>query len=156
MPGIEIKLFTPGQEQIVSQLIKEVYDEFVAPDYTKEGNIFFYAYINPEAIFSRQCIQNNILLAFMDGILAGMIEMRDHSRVSLLFTRKEFMQKGIAQKLLHEAIHLCLLRNPDLKSISVHASPFSIPIYQKLGFIPISTMQEANGILYMPMEMPLL
>jgi GNAT superfamily N-acetyltransferase len=155
MTAIEIKPFSPGQEQVVSQLIKEVYDEFVAPDYSEKGNLFFYAFIDPEAIYSRQYIQNTILLAFRDGILAGMIEMRDNSRVSLLFTRKEFMHQGIAHKLLNEAISHCLIHNPNLKIISVHASPYSIPIYQKLGFIPISSMQEANGILYMPMELQL-
>ena len=63
--------FKTGEEFEISDLIKKVYDEFVAPDYTPDGNAFFYAFIKPETIVMRQEIQNNILLAYADDILAG-------------------------------------------------------------------------------------
>jgi GNAT superfamily N-acetyltransferase len=155
MPVIEIKPFYAGQEFIISQLIKEVYDEFVAPDYTTEGNMFFYAFIKPEAMRGRQEKQISILLASVNDALAGMIEMRDNNHVSLLFTRKEFHGQGIARKLFREAVRICQSINPGLDCISVHASLYSIPIYQRLGFTTTSPMQEANGIIYLPMEMRL-
>jgi GNAT superfamily N-acetyltransferase len=156
MSAIEIRRFEPGQETIVSQLIKEVFDEFVAPGYTGEGNAFFHAFVEPETIRQRQAIQNSIFLAYLEGNLAGMIEMRDNSTVSLLFTRKEFMGLGIAGNLLKEGIALCRNRNEHLDRIFVHASPYSIPIYQKLGFSTDAVMQEAHGITYLPMEMKII
>jgi GNAT superfamily N-acetyltransferase len=155
MHGIVIKPFVAGQEDSVSQLVKEVYDEFVAPGYTPEGNAFFYAYIEHATMLLRQRITNNILLAYLGKALAGMIEMRDNERVSLLFTRKEFMGQGVARMLLGNAILLCKTRDKSLTTISVHASPYSIPAYQHLGFIATAPLQEDHGILYLPMEMQL-
>ena len=155
MSSIEIKSFEKGQETSVSRLISEVYDEFVAPGYTAEGNAFFHAFIEPASILKRHERQNNLLLAFNGGILAGMIEMRDNNHVSLLFTRKEFMGKGIARELLREGILVCLSRKASTPKIYVHASPYSIPIYERLGFQASGLLMQNNGITYLPMEMKL-
>ena len=40
-----------------------------------------------------------------------------------------------------------------LDKFYVHASPYSIPIYKKLGFIETDKILEENGIKYLPMEM---
>jgi predicted GNAT family N-acyltransferase len=153
MSAIEIRQFVPGLEATVYQLIREVFDEFVAPGYSEEGNSFFYAFIEPEAILLRQEKQNSILLAYNETHLAGMIEMRDNNHISLLFTRKEFMGHGIAGRLFNEAISLSLARNSETDRFFVHASPFSVPVYQRLGFKSTSDMQEVHGIKYFPMEL---
>ncbi|NVO20770.1 MAG: GNAT family N-acetyltransferase [Bacteroidetes bacterium] len=155
MPNIHIRPFISGDENQISKLIHEVFDEFVAPGYSAEGNSFFYDFITPSAIAIRQQEQNNILLAFLAKELAGMIEMRDNNHVSLLFTHKDYMGQGIARELLNDAISICLARNPDVQTISVNASPYSIPIYQRLGFVPIGLLQQNNGITFLPMEMNL-
>ena len=155
MPVIEIRTFQKGQETLVSQLIREVYDEFVAPGYTPKGNAFFYAYIDPKALLIRYEIQNSTWLSFVDDMLAGMIEIRDNNRVSLLFTRKEFQRIGVARKLLNEAIKRFQISDGTTKTIYVHASPYSIPAYQRLGFTATSSFQETNGITYLPMEINL-
>jgi len=45
------------------------------------------------------------------------------------------------------------MNSKAIERIYVHASPFSIPIYRKLGFYETDIMQEENGIRYLPMEM---
>jgi hypothetical protein len=42
MNMIRIELYQNGQELMIHNLIKKVYDEFVSIDYGKEGNQFFY------------------------------------------------------------------------------------------------------------------
>ena len=41
----------------------------------------------------------------------------------------------------------------NLDKFYVHASPYSIPVYKKMGFIETGNMMEENGIKYLPMEM---
>jgi GNAT superfamily N-acetyltransferase len=150
-----IEKYRKGQEKEIHQLIKKVYDEFVSVDYSDEGNRFFYDWINPSRIAERQKQQNNILLAIIDTGLAGMIEIRDGRFISLLFVDKEYHGQGIAKKLVEEALKECLARDAKIETVFVHASPFSIPVYEKLGFEASGEMKEEHGIKYLPMKMEL-
>ena len=153
MESITIEKYTKGQEPMVYKLIKKIYDEFVAIDYCKEGNEFFYDWIQPEKIAERQTNQINIWIAFVDKKLAGMIEIRENKFISLLFVDKEYHGLGVAKRLFNESLKEILLRDPDLDNFYVHASPYSIPVYKKMGFVETDKMQEENGIRYLPMAL---
>jgi len=152
---VKIENFRTGQETEISNLIRNVYDEFVAPDYSVEGNKFFYDWIAADKIAERQKSGRNMLLAMIDSKIAGVIETRDNNHISLLFVDKAFHGQGIAKKLFHEVLINCKKNNPGLNKFYVHASPFSVPVYKKLGFTVTDVMQEQNGIKYLPMEMTL-
>jgi len=153
MNPIKITLFQNGQEEMIYNLIKRVYDEFVALDYSEEGNNFFYDWIKPSNITKRQINQKNIIIATIDSEIIGMIEVRENRYISLLFVEKNYHGQGIAKKLFLELLKLCKQRNPGIDKFYVHASPFSIPVYRKLGFVETDEMQEEFGIKYLPMEM---
>jgi GNAT superfamily N-acetyltransferase len=153
MNEIKIENFKIGQEEEIHQLIKNVYDEFVSGDYTDAGNDFFYEWIHPARIAERQKVQNNLWVATDGSKIVGMIEIRDNKYISLLFVNKDFHGRGIARRLYEESLKICIQRNETLEKFYVHASPFSIPIYEKLGFIATDEMQEQFGIKYLPMEM---
>ena len=146
MENIQISKYQAGQENDISRLIRKVYDEFVAKDYTNDGNLFFYDWILPSRIAERQRLQNNILVAMVDKAIAGMIEIRDINWISLLFVDKSFQGQGIARMLFQESLSNSLNLDPRIEIFHVHASPFSIPAYMKLGFIAIDSMQETHGI----------
>jgi predicted GNAT family N-acyltransferase len=152
MNTIKIAKYQKGQEIMIYQLIKEIYDEFVSGDYSEYGNTFFYEWINPLRIAERQLKQINIWNAFINSKLVGMIEIRDNKFISLLFVEKKYQGQGIAKKLFSESLKEIIQRNPELVKFYVHASPYSVPIYKKLGFIETDIMQEENGIKYVPME----
>jgi GNAT superfamily N-acetyltransferase len=153
MNTVKIERYQSGQEIMIYQLIKKVYDEFVSVDYSNEGNRFFYEWIKPSKIAERQRNQINIWIAFIDSKLVGMIEIRDNKYISLLFVDKEYQGKGIAKKLFEKSLKEIIRRDPKLNKFYVHASPYSIPIYKKMGFIETDDMQEENGMKYLPMEM---
>ena len=119
----------------------------------RKATVFFYEWIQPEKIAERQKNQINLWVAFSNAKIIGMIEIRENKYISLLFVDKEFHGCGIAKRLFHESLKTCLQRDPSLRIFYVHASPFSIPVYSKLGFIETDKMQEENGIKYLPMEM---
>jgi ribosomal protein S18 acetylase RimI-like enzyme len=153
MNTIRIEKYKNGQEIMIHQLIKKVYDEFVSIVYCEEGNRFFYDWIQPSKIAERQHNQRSILVAFIDSKLVGMIETRDNKYISLLFVDKEYQGQGIARRLFDESLKEIIRRDSKPTKFYVHASPYSIPIYKKLGFIETDKMQEENGIKYLPMEM---
>jgi len=153
MDTIKINKYQKGQEIEIHRLIKRVYDEFVSIDYSDEGNKFFYDWIAPSRIAERQKDQINLLVALWDSKIIGMIEIRDNKNISLLFVDKQYQGQGIAKRLFQESLKICIQRDSKLDKFYVHASPFSIPIYLKLGFTETDTMQVQFGIKYLPMEM---
>jgi GNAT superfamily N-acetyltransferase len=153
MNTISIERYQRGQEVMIHQLIKKVYDEFVSIDCSEDGNKFFYDWIQPSKIAERQRNENNIWLAFANLLLAGMIEIRENKFISLLFVDKKYQRKGIAKKLFDESLKEIIRRNSTIEKFYVHASPYSIQVYKKMGFSETETIQEENGIKYLPMEM---
>lgn len=150
-----IQPYQAGDETDVYRLIRRVYDEFVAPDYSGEGNRFFYDWIDPVGIAERQRNNRSILIARQGSELAGMIEIRDNNTISLLFVDKGFQRKGIARRLFRQALSLCRQKDPQLATFYVHASPYSVPVYRRLGFVETGGMLEENGIKYYPMKLSL-
>jgi GNAT superfamily N-acetyltransferase len=148
-----IQPFKPGQEADISAFIRNVYDEFVAPDYTEEGNAFFYDWITPENIADRQKTRVSLFVAVIDSTLAGMIEIRENNMISLLFVAKKYHRQGMAKSLVAAALNNSLANNENLDAFHVHASPFSIPVYRRLGFRESGVLQKENGIAYLPMIM---
>lgn len=147
---IHINNFIPGEETELYDLIKKVYNEFVAPDYTAKGNIFFYEYIQPEKILERFLAKNEIVItAKCDNKIIGVLDIKNKSHISLLFVEKSFQGKGVSSILLNE--YLKRISSLDVREITVHASPYSVKIYEKLGFLSESEMLEENGIRYLPM-----
>ena len=153
MNFFRIEKYQAGQETAIYQLIRKVYDEFVAKDYSNEGNQFFYDWIAPSKIAKRQLNIVNLWVARREDALIGMIEIRDNRFLSLLFVDKAFQGQGIAKQLFSEALKEVLQRDATLDKFYVHASPFSIPIYRKMGFKETAGFCEENGIKYVPMEM---
>jgi GNAT superfamily N-acetyltransferase len=151
--AIRIEPYQSGREMEIYQLVRRVYDEFVAHEYTEEGNRVFYDWIADANIAQRQKDRINLWMAFIDAKLVGVIEIRDNNHIALLFVDKLHHGRGIAKKLLHEAVKNCLQSDPELEAFHVNASPYSVTMYKKMGFVATNSMQVKFGIKYMPMEM---
>jgi GNAT superfamily N-acetyltransferase len=147
-----IEYFKPGEEDKISDLIRKVYDEFVAGDYTAEGNNFFYSFIEPDKILNRFLLNIDIIITTkIKNKITGMLSIKNLSHISLLFVEKEYHRQGIAKGMIK--FYIENIKNKNFKSITVNSSPYSVQIYQKLGFTPISHLLEDHGMKYIKMEM---
>jgi len=148
---------TLGDDDIpkVSELVARVFNEFVAPEYSAEGVQEFHRYIQPSAFRSRSQTNHFSLITLAHNMVVGVIEVRGHHHVSLLFVAPEFQRQGIAKELLHRALQICRAKEPRLSEISVNSSSYAVPIYEKLGFRGIAERQLRNGIGFIPMVLKL-
>lgn len=140
-------------EEIIefSDLVLRVFNEFVAPDFTKEGCQVFRSWLEPGRIIERLKKGKFILVAKDKNTIVGGIEIRKGSHISLLFVDKGCHGRGIAKILIEEATKKCLEKS-DIKEITVHASPFAVPIYLRLGFQQIEPEQEVDGMRFTSMK----
>ena len=82
--------------------------------------------------------------------LMGMRSSKTH--INLVFTRKEYHRRGIARAIFRYLLSDLLAENPALEEITLNSSPYGLPFYLKIGFIPLGDEREINGIRFTPMK----
>jgi len=134
-------------------MIGKVFGEFVAPGYEQKGVDTFLDYAEASAMAKRLESDSHFGFTSKDeNRIAGYIEVRGNEHISLMFVDKEYHIKGICRELFGLAKSECLIRNPELKQISVNSSPYAVTVYERLGFSAIDVEQEKNGIRFVPMS----
>ncbi|RJP35378.1 MAG: GNAT family N-acetyltransferase [Actinobacteria bacterium] len=149
---IAFREMAAGDEQGVSALIEEVFNEFIAPDYAPGGIEEFKKHIVPEDLLRRHERGDSfILLAEEDGELVGVIDVRDGSHIRLFFVRKDHHGKGVGRNLFDLSLERCRRDDPALEEITVNSSPYAIHIYENLGFTVAGPERTRNGMRHIPM-----
>jgi hypothetical protein len=151
--GIRYRFMKKGEEGRACALIEKVFNEFLAPDYGREGVDEFFRFANPAAMAARMGPEQIVIVAEKGTDIIGVIEMRSVNHIAMLFVGNR--GEGIAKGLFSRAVKECMKRNPDIKTITVNSSPFAEPVYSKMGFKATGPSQEKNGITFVPMSFEL-
>jgi len=144
----------PGEEEAVSELISRTFRRHIAPGYSDEGVREFLSYIEPSAMRNRSGNHSTLVTTVREvivGVIVGVIEVRDHDHISLLFVDSSFQRRGIAGELLDCALAISRRERPELETVSVHSSPNAVPAYKSLGFRVERPEQVESGIRFVPM-----
>jgi GNAT superfamily N-acetyltransferase len=137
--------------QAASHLAAQVFCEDVAPLFPPEGVAAFLQFLAPDELWKRLHHEHFILVAEEDHRLVGLIEMRDHNHIELLFVERAHQRQGIGRDLVELALRICRRHDPALAEVSVNATPNAVAVYQKLGFHPLAPEQCIDGMRFVPM-----
>jgi GNAT superfamily N-acetyltransferase len=151
MEQIAYEHMSSGEEQLVCELVKVVFNEFVAPDYDQDGVDNFFCFANAAAMAERVQSGGYVLVAKQSGRLVGMLEFSRPDRIAMLFVSQR--GQGIAKELVARAIERARVENPALSKVTVHSSPFAKTAYQKMGFRQTGDIATEQGIRYVPMAL---
>lgn len=146
----------PDDIVAVHDLIRDVFLTDIAPHYSPEGQEEFLRYIEPEALHARNQRNHFGLLALLKDEIVGLAEIQDHCHLSLFFVGKSYQGRGIGKELLRRSLEICLSQRVDVLTLTVHASPNAVTIYEKLGFRPLKPERVTHGIRFTLMELSLL
>ncbi len=155
MENIIIRKITESEVLDAMSLALEVFMEFEAPDYHPSGVETFKRDIveNPEFIENAKRGICPIYGAFHEEKLVALMGMRSSkTHINLVFTKKEYHRKGIASAIFKYLLSDIQSLMPDISEITLNSSPYGLPFYLKLGFIPLADEQEINGIRFTPMK----
>ena len=153
--SLSYRLMRSGEETAVCDLVSRVFAEFVAPDYTDEGIREFMNYAEPNRMVERSQGNHFALVATLLREIVGVIEVRDHTHISLLFVDPRYQRIGIGTELLQRSLEICRSHKPALSEITVNSSPYAVPVYRKLGFRERGAEWEVKGIRFVPMVLEL-
>jgi GNAT superfamily N-acetyltransferase len=151
--GINYEPYQNGDEISVCKLAQQVFDEFVAPGYSELGRETFRSYVEPAALQQRIDEGIDFILLAKDGpAIIGVLAMKNTNHISLLFVDKRYHRQGIARELYWRTLIALDIKTLGIHRISVHASPYAVPVYEHLGFQKTGAEREENGIRYTLME----
>jgi len=129
-------------------LIRDVFYEYIADEFSDEGVEEFMQFIEPSAIKDMltqgkihfwTCEDNGKVI----GVLAG----ENSGYINLLFVNRQYHRKGVARRLLD-----MMIEQFNLSEITVKSSRYAVEIYRKLGFTETGGEQIVNGIRFIPMK----
>ena len=155
MNNIIIRKITSNEVEQAMELALEVFIEFEAPDYHPTGVDTFKRDIVENADFLEKAKQGicPIYGAFDGEKIVALIGMRSNkTHINLVFTKKEYHRKGIATAIFNYLLKDVLNEKPWIKELTLNSSPYGLPFYLHIGFIPLSDEQEINGIRFTPMK----
>jgi GNAT superfamily N-acetyltransferase len=144
-----------GEEPVVCDLVARVFESLIEPGFSPEGIQEFLKYVEPGALAQRAQADHFVLVAVARDEIVGMVEVRDHSHVSLFFVDAHYHRRGIGRELIQRALDICRRNRQDLQQIDVNSSPYAVPVYKKLGFRQTGAEQVKNGIRFIPMVLEL-
>lgn len=155
MENIVIRKITSDEVDAAMALALEVFMQFEAPDYGPQGVLTFKKDIveNPDYLENARAGRCPVYAAFDGAKMVAIMGMRSNRKhINLVFTRKEYHRKGIARAIFSYLLKDLLSENPDLDEITLNSSPYGLPFYLKIGFIPLTDEQLINGIRFTPMK----
>lgn len=85
-------------------------------------------------------------LAERDGALLGVAALRDGTHLYHLFVRADAHRQGIGQ-----ALWAHVQERADGAPITVNASLFAVPAYERMGFQATDVQQSVDGLVFVPM-----
>ena len=155
MENIVIRKISCNEVESAMHLALEVFMQFEAPDYPPAGVETFKKDIveNPDYLENARQGICPIYGAFDGDKIVALMGMRSNkTHINLVFTKKAYHRKGIARAIFHYLLNDILAENPSLDALTLNSSPYGLPFYLALGFIPLSEEQEINGIRFTPMK----
>ncbi len=124
-------------------LIWNVFLQFEAPEYSAEGIASFRASLEDE-----ERIRNMTFYGAFDGKkLVGVLCMRAPQHIAGFFVDAAYHRRGIGRSLFET-----MRQDYDRQVFTVHASPYAVEIYRRLGFAPTQAEQVTDGLRYTPMR----
>ena len=142
--NIEIKRITDDKIPEALALAWKVFSEYESPDYSPEGTEEFNKCLHDEKYLSGIEYYG----AFFGERLVGTIGIRAEKRhICFFFVDGKYHRQGIGT-----ALFQYLLKDYPEETITLNSSPYGLPFYKAIGFVPTDEEQTVNGIRFTPMK----
>ncbi|MCR5675072.1 MAG: GNAT family N-acetyltransferase [Lachnospiraceae bacterium] len=137
------------------RLAWRVFNTYDAADYTEQGIETFREFLEDGSLYQMFLVGSyRLFVATLYGRMVGMLGLRERAHISLLFVDGQCHRNGIGSALVELAAET-VAKEARGNALSVHASPYAVEFYRKLGFSATETERKQDGIRFTPMILEL-
>jgi GNAT superfamily N-acetyltransferase len=138
----------------IAELIYVLACRFILPGFGAAGQQRFLEVHDAESIAERIAGNFRYHVAETGEGVVGVVGTRDDSHLYHLFVAESYQGRGLGRSLWDRARAECLAHgSPD--AFTVSASINAVPIYESFGFVVVAPLQNREGVLSIPMKLPL-
>ena len=142
--GFTVRMLSQNEIPASLELAWKVFSEYESLDYAPEGTEEF-----------RKCLHDEQYLAGIEYYgtfdvekLIGIIGIRaDKNHICFFFVDGSYHRKGVGTGLFRY-----MMKNYQNETITLNSSPYGVPFYKAVGFVPTDEEKTVNGIRFTPME----
>ena len=118
-----------------------------------EGAEPFFAAIGEPAIQGYVSAGNfDYFVAKQEGLLAGVIALRDNRHLFHLFVAEPFQGQGLGGQLWH-TVKANAIQTGNPGQFTVNSSLNALPVYEKFGFVASGPIALTHGVAFQPMRL---
>lgn len=147
----EIRFINRDEWEEAMGLAWKTFLEFEGDDYSPEGIRSFEDFITNSGL-KRMFVMGTyqVMAAYSDGRMVGVISLRNETHISLLFVDGHYHRRGIGRALILTLAGY-VKAEIGLKRLTVNASPYGVGFYHRLGFQDLGPEKQQDGIIFTPM-----
>ncbi len=137
------------------QLAWDTFLVYEAPEYVPEGIKNFHEFVKGDELRNMFVLGEYRAWGAYDeeDTVVGILGIRKHWHISLLFTESRLHHQGIGTALLKTAFDEA--RQEGVTQLTVNSSPYAVEFYHKIGFTDLDHERTTDGIRYTPMSIEL-
>ncbi len=151
----EIRPLKRKDWDMAMQLAWDTFLVYEAPEYAPEGVKNFHDFVKGDELKNMFVLGEYRAWAAYDDddTIVGILGIRRHWHVSLLFVEPELHHQKIATRLLNQAFSEAM--SEGVTQMTVNSSPYAVEFYHKIGFTDMDREKTTDGIRYTPMSIDL-
>ena len=139
-----IRRLSQDERQTALDLAWAVFSEYESPDYSAEGTEEFRKCLHDEGYLSGLHYYGT----FDGEKLIGEIAIRpDRKHICFFFVDGRYHRRGIGTRMFWR-----LLEDYPNETITLNSSPYGLPFYKAIGFVPTDEERTVNGIRFTAMK----
>ena len=151
----QIRHLAKNDWEMAMQLAWDTFLMYEAPDYEPEGLKHFHEFVKGDELRNMFALgEYRAWGAYDDNdVVVGILGIRKHWHISLLFVESRLHHQGIATALLKRAFSEAA--DEGVNTLTVFSSPYAVDFYHRIGFTDTDHEKTTDGIRYTPMSIDL-
>ncbi len=150
--AMEIREATIEDALAISNLIRPLAEQYIADEFSPEGAANLLASLDADAIEGYFTAGYEYHVAEEDGVLVGVVGVRDNSHLYHLFVADDSCGRGLARELWRVARGACREAG-NSGHFAVNSSKFAVGMYRNFGFLGAGPPQTRCGVTSIPMTL---
>ena len=143
--NLQLRHATAADASAISSLVCAGFEQHIAQDWEPQARRHFFEENQADKLRSKIADASLCLVCEHGTQLLGVIFLPRPTLVQLFFVAPGYLRNGIGRKLWSAVRDELEQRYPDVRTVELNSSPYAVPVYEVLGFFPISKSFRWKG-----------